>query len=87
MIPEVRGLGLGGGVGGGGAQGKDPNSQVSHRASKPLMQLWKLLKSSSREVKRVHFRYILGPSGPPGNGINGARGRVPQPWSELYQLS
>ena len=28
------------------------------------MQLWQLLKNSSREVKIAHFPYILGPPGP-----------------------
>ena len=66
-------LGVGGlGFGGGGARGKGPPS-VS-KGTKPLMKLWQLLKNSSREVKRAHFRYIYWvPRFPPGNGINGAQ--------------
>ena len=30
-------------------------------------------KNSPKEVKRAHFRYILGPRSHPGDGINGAR--------------
>ena len=75
-----RGLGLG------GPRGKGSTS-VS-KGPKAPMQLLQLLKNSPRDIKRAHFRYILGPPGShPGNGINGARrGRslpVPrflQPW-------
>ena len=43
------------------------------KGPKPI-QLLQLLKNSPREVKRAHFRYILGPPrSHPGNGIYGAR--------------
>ena len=58
MIPEVGG----GGLGLGGPRGKGSTS-VS-KGPKPPMQLLQLLKNSPREVKRAHFRYILGPPGP-----------------------
>ena len=61
-----RGLGLG------GPRGKGFPS-VS-KGPKPPIKLLQLLKNSPREVKRAHFRYILGPPwSHPGNGIYGAR--------------
>ena len=57
IIPEVGG----GGLGSGGPRGKG-SSSVS-KGPKPPIQLLQLLKNSPREVKRVHFRYILVPPG------------------------
>ena len=47
------------------------------KGPKPPIQLLQLLKNSPREVKRDHFRFILGPPrSHPGDGITGApRGR------------
>ena len=45
-----------------GPRGK--GSPSVSKGPKPPIQLLQLLKNSSREVKRVHFRYILGPPGP-----------------------
>ena len=66
MIPEVGGPGLR------GPPGKWSPSVL--KGPKPPIQLLQLLKNSSKEVKRAHFRYILAPPGShPANGINGAR--------------
>ena len=49
------------------------------KGPKPPTQLSQLLKNSQREVKRAHFRYILGPRrSHPVNGVNGdPEGKVP----------
>ena len=66
MIPEVEGTRPW------GPRGK--GSPSVSKGPKPPIQLLQLLKNSSKEVKRAHFRYILGPPGShPGDGINGAR--------------
>ena len=59
--------------------GRTPAGTRIPMYSEPPIQLLQLLKNCPREVKRVHFRYILGPPGShPGNGIDGARrGRSP----------
>ena len=55
----------------------DPRGKGSlsiSKGPKPPIQLLQLLKNSPREVKRAHFRYILGPTrSHPGDGITGAR--------------
>ena len=70
MIPELGGLGLRGPPGKGSPSiSKDP---------KPPIQLLKSLKNSSREVKKGPFSLYIGfPGSHPGNGIHGARGKVP----------
>ena len=60
------------GPGLGGPRGK--GSPSVSRGPKPPIQLLQLLENSPREVKRAHFRYIVGPHrSHPGDGINGAR--------------
>ena len=56
LFQRWRGLGLG------GPRGK--GSLSISKGPKPPIQLLQLLKNSQREVKRAHFRYILGPPGP-----------------------
>ena len=68
-----RGLSLG------GPRGK--GSPSVSMGPKLFVQLLQLLKNSPREVKRAHFRYILGPPprSHPGDGVNGARRGRPLP--------
>ena len=47
---------------GGGVRGK--GSPSVSKGPKPPIQLIEVAKNSPREVKRAHFRYILGPPGP-----------------------
>ena len=70
MIQRWRGLGLR------GPRGK--GSLSASKGPKPPIQLLQLLKNSPREVKRDHFRYILGPPVPPRRwNYWGPEGKVP----------
>ena len=85
MIPEVEGLGLG------GPRGK--GSPSVSKGPKPPIQLLQLLKNSPTEVKRAHFRYILGPPGPtqemelmgPGGEGPSRSPRFLQPWCQKQE--